>query len=371
MEPVVSLIDTPEALAPHLRAWDALAVAAGRPYCAPAWMLSWWRHAAPRKAALRVIVVTDGEDLVAVAPFYAERTAVGTVYRMLGSEIAARAEPLALPGREEEAAVAFAQTLAGATPRPAALSFHQIHPDSPWPELLRLRWPGRAPRVIRDETIPAPTIRLADRDFDDYMASLATKLRGKLRRDRRHLEGQGASYRLLDDPEDLRRGLAEFARLHYGRWDPRGGSGALNPDVERMLADVAGELLGEGRFRLCTIDLGEKTISAQLFVTAGGEVSYWLGGFDPEWANRGPGNQALLPAIEDAIERGEQRLDLGPGAQEYKRRLADGEDLLESLTLVTRSSRYPLVRGRRMALAAREALSERLPDRLKHPLRRP
>ena len=146
-------------------------------------------------------------------------------------------------------------------------------------------------------------------------------------------------------PRTCSRGLAEFARLHYGRWDPRGGSGALNPGVERMLEDVAGELLDEGRFRLFTIDIDGHTISAQLFVAAGGEVRYWLGGFDPEWANRGPGNQAIFAAIEDAIARGEQRFDLGPGAQEYKRRIADGEDVLESLTLVTRPSRYPLVRA--------------------------
>ena len=369
MEPVVSLIETPAALDPHLRAWDALAVATGRPYCAPAWMMSWWRHAAPRNALLRVFLMNEGDELVAVAPFFARRTAIGHVYRPLASDVSPRAEPLAVPGREQEAAAAIARALATAEPRPATLAFHEVSPGSLWPDLLRRHWPGRAPRVLHEGWVVSPTVRLEGRTFEEFMASLQAKRRGKLRRDRRQLEGQGARYRLVETPEELQHGLAEFARLHYDRWDPRGGSGALNPGVEQMLEEVAGELLDKGRFRLFTIDIDGDTISAQIFVTAGGEVRYWLGGFDPEWARFGPGNQAIVAAIEDAIARGEGRFDLGPGAQEYKRRIADGEDVLESVTLVTRPSRYPLARAQQVARSARRWLSERVPEPVKHPLR--
>lgn len=369
MEPVVSLIETPAALDPHLRAWDALAVATGRPYCAPAWMMSWWRRAAPRGALLRVCLMSEGDDLVAVAPLFASRTAIGWVYRPLASGVSPRVEPVALPGREQEAAEAFARTLAGAEPQPAALVFEETSPNSPWPELLRRSWPGRRPRVIHEGWVVSPTIRLEGRSFDDFMSSLQAKRRGKLRRDRRQLEEQGAQYRLVETPEELSRGLAEFARLHYDRWDPRGGSGALNPRVERMLEDVAAELLDGRRFRLFTIDIGDRAISAQIFIAAGGAVRYWLGGFDPEWSRFGPGNQAIVAAIEDAIARGEEVLDLGPGEQEYKRRIADGQDALESVTLVTRPTRYPAARAQHLARGARRWLSERLPEPVKHPLR--
>lgn len=369
MEPVVSLIDSPEALEPHLRAWDALAVAAGRPYCAPAWALAWWRHAAPPGADLRVLVMTEADEVVAMAPFFAVGSAIGPVYRLLASDISPRVEPLAVSGREAEAAHAFAGALAAADPRPAAVVFKEVPRDSVWPELLRERWPGSAPRVLREGMVVAPTIGLEGRGFDGFLAALPSKRRGKLRRDRRQLEERGARYRLAGTPDEVARGLAEFARLHYERWDPRGGSAALNPRVEQMLEDVSSELLEEGRFRLYTIDVGEETITAQLFVTAGGEVTYWLGGFDLDWSRYGPGNQAIVAALEEAAERGEQRLDLGPGEQDYKRRMADGEDVLESVTLVTRPSRYPLVRAQHGARRARGWLSERLPESVKHPLR--
>jgi hypothetical protein len=53
------LVDDPARLAPHLAAWDELAVAAGRPYCAPAWMLAWWRALVPAGSELRVVLALD------------------------------------------------------------------------------------------------------------------------------------------------------------------------------------------------------------------------------------------------------------------------------------------------------------------------
>jgi len=368
MEPLVTRIDTPAALAPHLPAWDALAVAARRPYCTPAWMLSWWRHAAPADALLRTLVLVEGDELVAIAPFCARRTAIGPLYELLGSPVAARIEPLALPGREEEAALAFTRALSKEEPMPAAVRFLFAVRGSPWPELFRRTWPGKV-RVIGGEVKRAPSVSLAGRDFDGYMAAREAKFRGKLRRYGRRLEDNGARHRLLDTHEEVRRGLADFAELHYGRWEDRGGSGALNPQIERMLQDVEHELLDDGRFRLYAMEIGGRTISAQLFIAAGGEVGYWLGGFDPEWARYGPGNQVVLAAIKDGIERGERRIDLGPGAQEYKLRLADGEDVLESFTLVTRPGRYPLARALGLAKDMRVGLSKRVPGSVKERLR--
>lgn len=50
--------------------WDALAVGAGRPYCSPAWMLSWCRHARPDGTALAVVAATEEGRLVGIAPLW-------------------------------------------------------------------------------------------------------------------------------------------------------------------------------------------------------------------------------------------------------------------------------------------------------------
>ena len=57
-----------------------------------------------------------------------------------------------------------------------------------------------------------------------------------------------------------------------------------------------------------------------------------------------PGVMGILAAIEDAISRGERRLDLGGGTQPYKLRFADADDLLEWGVLAPLKARYPLTR---------------------------
>jgi hypothetical protein len=47
------VLDSVEAVEPALADWDRLGTAAGRPYCCPAWLMGWYRNAAPERAALR------------------------------------------------------------------------------------------------------------------------------------------------------------------------------------------------------------------------------------------------------------------------------------------------------------------------------
>src|SRR4051812_15232323 len=96
------VLDDVDAVAAHAGAWDALAVALGRPFCAPAWALGWWRHAAPHGAlGLRPVVVTDGDEVIGVAPFFAQRKSPGRAdLRLLGAHTSHRIAPLAAAGRE-------------------------------------------------------------------------------------------------------------------------------------------------------------------------------------------------------------------------------------------------------------------------------
>ena len=60
------VFDSVDALEPIVAQWDELAVQFERPYCAPAWILGWWRHAAPDNARMRVVVARDGDRLLGV-----------------------------------------------------------------------------------------------------------------------------------------------------------------------------------------------------------------------------------------------------------------------------------------------------------------
>jgi CelD/BcsL family acetyltransferase involved in cellulose biosynthesis len=361
------------------RSWDELAVERRKPFCCPAWMLAWWHHAAPPNVRLRVITVWEGGDLIGIAPFYEEIGWARTVqYRLLAGSTSARIEPLARRGRDRDVARLVARALGKVRPHPSSVRFDGIERASRWPDALTTAWPDDAhPWVQREMSMPAPTLSLYGDTFEEWWQRRSSRFRREFRRRRRRLEEAGATFRLASTPSELSRGLAGFASMHYDRWRWRGGSMALDPAMERMLEDVARELATQQRFRLWMIEIDEKVISSQIFIGAGGELSYWLGGFDESWAAQGPSIQAVLSAIEHAWSVGDERIDFGAGGQSYKYSFADGQDAIESVTIVPRGSRYALQRLQllpsRLQRSAQEQILSRLSqqskDRLKRRLR--
>jgi CelD/BcsL family acetyltransferase involved in cellulose biosynthesis len=376
----IDVIDDIEDIGDLHAEWDDLAVSLGRPFCSPAWMTSWWRRAAPDDAHLRVIVARQGRELLGIAPFFARAESGGIVrYRLLAAPISARTQPLARPGAEDVVAGATVSSLARAHPPPAVLAFDGISNDSSWPQLLRHGWPGSGRGWQRQEPpMAAPTITLDGKSFEQWLKERSANFRSQMRRKRRRLEAAGAVFKLATTDEELTAGLDSFAAMHYDRWRWRGGSGVLTPAIERMLADVARTLVGDLRFRLWTIHVDEKCISAQIFIGAGGELSYWLGGFDEAWAAHGPSNAAILEAVQHAWTVGDRRIDLGAGGQRYKYSFADGQDDLEWVTIVPPGRRHALTRLQLMPTQlnrwTRSTLSRRMSqttkDRIKRMLKR-
>jgi len=350
------LLETPAAVKPYRVEWDRLAVASDRPYCAPAWVLSWWRHAGPPGGSLRVVVALDRGRLAGIAALGAEHRLGLARYRFLGAEQSARIEPLAQPGLEEPVAEAIAETLASASPRVDLLEFARVPAASPWPGLLARHWPAaRRPRLEVAGAVSAPVVTLSTDSFEDWMRGKSSNFRQQMRRGRRQLEAKGASFSTAT-ARDLDRDIESFCRLHLARWAARGGSDALKEGAAEALAAAARELLGSERFRLEAIEVDGEVVSSHLFVAAGREASYWLGGFDERLAAQRPAMVALVAAVEDGIRRGERRLDLGPGAHDYKYRLADKDDRLHDVILLPRSRRYLLARLVLLARRARRRL---------------
>lgn len=330
------LIDDPSALAGLAEAWDGLAVALSRPYATPAWGLSWWRHLRAPEDELRAIAIRSGGELVGIAPMYATAQRGGYAeYRVLGAERAPRLMPLAKPGMEDQVATAVASALSGCTPRPALIGFVNMPTDSPWQSLLADSWPAAGAWAIRRYTMPAPQVTLGDGGFEQWLRGRSSNFRQQMKRSRKKLDQDGVSIRLSGSVGKAHEDLESFAALHLERWNRRGGSAVINPGVVSMLHDVAADLVPRGRFQILNMDAGGKTICSLVFLEAGEELGWWLGGWDEAWADRRPGLIGLLLGIERAFQRGGiRRLDLGGGSQPYKYRLADREDLFTRTSIV-------------------------------------
>lgn len=348
-------------------AWDELSVGVGAPFTSPWWLIPWWRHAAPRDAQLCVVTVrADDGGLVGVAPYFVERDRFGLrKVRTLGAGASLYVEPVARPGHEEDVAAAIAASLAGLRPAPDYMTFEGVYERSPWIRLIERSWPeGRCWRHV-PLTMPAPFIEATQQSYEEWFATKSKNFREQTRRRRRQLEKKGAVFRLATSPEEVDAGLKAFAELHHARWDPKGGSAVLTRDVHAMLPVAARELLPAARFRLWSIEIDDRVISSHLFVEAGGESAYWLGGFDPEWGSQQPALQTLIAAIEDGWARGDRRIDLGAGGQDYKYRLADEDVPVVWGVLVFPTPKRWLVRLRLGPYHLRRAVLNRMPDDLK------
>jgi CelD/BcsL family acetyltransferase involved in cellulose biosynthesis len=353
-----------EALVP---AWDGLAVACGRPYAAPAWQLGWWRRAAPPGARPLVVVARDGGDVAGVLALFgrAGRSRLERL-RLMGAPMAQGTGPVAVPGREAQVAGAFAQALADVRgPRPATLELEGVLDGRRWAALLSEGWPGRArPSILSRPPVTAPLARLGAESLDAWLAGRSSNFRQQLRRSRRRLEDRGATFRRADASAEISALLPTFVALHEDRWRGRGGSRAVGADTQPVLAEVARALDGTERLTMELLEVDGRPVSAHLFLAAGEETTYWLGGFDEAYAADRPGLVALLQGVEHALGRGAARLDLGPGDQPYKRRFADAERELDWVTLVLPGPRRLVARlqlaPRRVARAVRARLPQHL-----------
>jgi CelD/BcsL family acetyltransferase involved in cellulose biosynthesis len=355
--------------------WERLAIASKRPMSSPAWMLGWLQHLAPVTASARVVAIHEGGELVGVAPFFVTEKRRGRIdYRLLGNAFP-RAAPLAVAGREPEVAAATCRALATASPRPDIVALENTSPPSLWDSLLRDGWPGRLRPVTRRYLIQAsPVVSLLEESFEAWLGGKSSNFRSQMRRLRRQFTERGGVAR-TSTTQTLEADVELFRELHAGRWEGRGTSSivAKGDRMGAMLNDVGRAHIESGRFRLWILELDGTPISAQLFAEAGGEVLYFNGGWDERFAKLKPAMLGILDAIEEAFARGDERIDLAPGAQPYKLRLADDDDPVTWTILMVPGPRLPLTAARSARMlaevaardAAKRGLSGASVDRLR------
>jgi CelD/BcsL family acetyltransferase involved in cellulose biosynthesis len=337
------LVDEAE-VAPFREGWDRLAVRLGEPFSQPAWMLAWWRHASPAGAALRVVAVRDGDRLVGLAPLWvADPTARSAHYDVLTARLSLPAVTLVDPERGAEIAALLARTVSAARPRPSLLRLEgrsATHERVTAP--LLAAWPGLRPSVVVSESQPLPLAILAD-GYEEWLARRSHRFCRDVRARLRKVEKAGGRFELTT-AEDVERVVDAYLELHRQRWRDRGGSAVMIDGLREMLLDAAVEMVPAERLRLFRLELGGKIVAVQICLSAGPEVAGLSGGFDHAARRLAPSTLVILRVLEDAAARGQERANLGPGGQEYKRRMADDEDRMEVFKLIPKGRSWPRTR---------------------------
>jgi CelD/BcsL family acetyltransferase involved in cellulose biosynthesis len=349
--------------------WERLAVAASKPVAAAAWVLAWWRHVAPSDLQARVVVLRDRGELTGVAPFHLASNRGGVAeYRLMAADFGVCMEPLALPGREWELAGAIAAELRATSPRVASVGFGPMPIASPWVAALVESWQGPMRSLARRTRIePAPLVQLIEPGYEQWFATLSSKLRRDLRKCERLFEEAGGTTRWTD-ATTLRADAESFARLHSSHWEGRGWSrlADLGPRLPDWLEELGRSLIGEGRLGLCVLEVEGEPVCVDLSISAGEEVAGLNVGWDDSFARMAPAKLAVLRVIADAYAKDIRRVGLGNGGLANKIRLANGDDPVAWTTVIPASPMAPLAYGmllpRLLRIHARELAGRTLPE---------
>ena len=128
--------------------------------------------------------------------------------------------------------------------------------------------------------------------------------------------------------------------------------------MTRWLLDTGAALLAEGRYRLFMLEVEGEPAAAHVAFAAGGNLFAFNGGWDARFVKLRPTMVSVLAHVEDAIERGDRRIHMGIGDQDYKTRLADGNDPVAWTVILPPRARLPLTRLRTVPATARPALRD-------------
>jgi CelD/BcsL family acetyltransferase involved in cellulose biosynthesis len=214
----------------------------------------------------------------------------------------------------------------------------------------------------------APFAALPSSGFDGWFSGRSRNFRQQARSRKREFVRRGGQFCKAESAAEMLSGLRDFERLHLSRWADRGGSQALVQGVMPMLTQASGEL-GRDRMHLWTAKVDGVAVAAALFVSAGDEMHFWLGGFDEAWAPLSLSILLLVEAVQYAAERGYRRVSFGPGAQDYKYRLATGAEQLDWLDLIPVNRRYPYVRLVQSPRRLYQLAARRTPPNVKNRLK--
>jgi CelD/BcsL family acetyltransferase involved in cellulose biosynthesis len=305
------------ALRPH---WSPLlrASASDNPFLTWEWLHTWWRHFGTRQS-LRLLVVRDGDTVVALAPFH---LASATLYWFSRLEFLGTGEAgsdyldiIARRGDESAALEAIARFL---ETQNIAVRMPHLRPGSVAARLARgLEEDGWAASLVDDGQ--CPVVSLAGHTFESFLATLGASHRANVRRRLRALERLGARFTRVTAHDERQRMLESLAAFHAGRYANRGGSTAFSTPAVRAFHEEATRLAHEcGWLRMYALHVGDALVAVMYGFSYAERFYFYQHGHDAAHAPQSVGLALMALTIRAAIEEGAVEFDMLWGTEPYK-----------------------------------------------------
>jgi CelD/BcsL family acetyltransferase involved in cellulose biosynthesis len=362
----LSVVSDAGELAGMREEWNAAAAADPTPnvYLTWEWVHTWWSHFGAGHD-LHVVVVRDGDGVVAIAPLHRARLGTGPVSARVLQRISPEAGDyggVVLVRRDAEAVEVLVEHLAGKLRDrwASAVVLSRLGSDDPFLALLRGELVRRTGALSSAEAELGGACVFTDvrEGFNLAKHTKKHKIRQRMRRLGEQHETVEFTYHTGDD---LDLGLERLLKVHARRWEGREAEmqGLLaEPDREAFMLDAIRALDRQGRVKLLTLTADGQTVAAELDFEYQRRVFMFKGAFDPDYGPFSPGQLLHHRVFEDGLaSESIDVVDFGRGDQLYKRRWANDERTQATVT-ITRAGLAGRLDAQR--LRAARALERRL-----------
>jgi CelD/BcsL family acetyltransferase involved in cellulose biosynthesis len=342
--------------------WRSLAERRGNAFLTPEWYFAWLRSYGEQADPAVVTVHGPAGDLQGVMPLVRDRAARPRSLRFGGANLADHLHPAAAVIEEEESvALAAGARLGGEISGWSTIVLDNVDADAGWWRAMMSAAPvPLAAFSYRETTLPCIQLPAS---WEAYLAGRSRNFRSQLGRKLRALErSHEVRFRRTQMASELTSDLETFFRLHYARWESRGGSSSASERVRSFHADFAEAALERGWLRLWLMEVDGDSVAAWYGWRLGERYSYYLAGFEPRWSDASVGLLLLAHTVHEAIDEAASEYDLLLGEEAYKQRFATDARPVETVILARSLHPMRLVAGAEVSLWRAH---RRLPPRLR------
>jgi CelD/BcsL family acetyltransferase involved in cellulose biosynthesis len=318
--------------------WNALldVSASHVPFMRHEYLMAWWQTLGGgewQRADLNIVVGTEGERLIGVAPFFLsdDRQGEPRLWFIGSIEVSDYLDILVCPEDTGQFCEGLLRYLADSQPEVRKLDLCNILDDSPTLPAFeqvsaRVGWQVQQEVLQHSPYIPLPG------DFEIYLESIDKKQRHEIRRKLRRLENSSTSHRwyITKDAEQLPMDIDAF--LDLMAFDEQKAA-FLTPLMRTHMQNVTRCAFQADCLQLFFLEIDGKKVAGSLSFDYLDRLWLYNSGINPAYSEYSPGWIMLAELIRWACEHHYSELDFMRGDEEYKYRFGARDRFVKRLLL--------------------------------------
>ena len=294
-------------------------------FVTPWWHKTWWDNFKGTNE-LRILSVSDGDDLLGIAPLMSN----GDLLTFLGDKDLSDYFDFVVP--RDKIDRFFPKLWEHLVQSDwATLDLPSLPSGSPTLEHIPNLAQAMNMSVTVEEEETTPKAELPD-SWDQFLLGLRKKDRHELRRKIRRLDREKTHRQYVaNDAEVLNGSMQDFFRLLRASREDK--EEFLTPERESFFLDIARESVSRGQFRLSFLEVDGEKVASCICFDYGEDYLLYNSGYDPSYSRLSVGliNKAL--SLQSAIEEGRKNFNFLKGNERYKYNLGARDEPVFHLTI--------------------------------------